>query len=375
MPKIRILVVDDAVVIRKIVTDALASDPELEVVGTAPNGRVALQKIPQLNPDVVTLDIEMPEMNGIETLKHLRKDYPKLPVIMFSTLTEKGAIATLDALAAGASDYVAKPANVGSVTNSKETVKAELIGKIKSLAPHSSPVVKRPTPPIGHPVMPRSHPLIELSVRHPETKVSIVTIGISTGGPNALAAVLPKLPANFPVPIVIVQHMPPMFTRLLAERLNAQCALRVVEAVDNVKIEAGTIYLAPGGNHLELRYEGAEIRTHLHQGPLENSCRPAADVLFRSVVSIYKSETLGVIMTGMGKDGFRGCELIRECGGQIVAQDKETSVVWGMPGYVSEAGLADAVVPLEAIPQEILRRVRGETLRARVEQNSMSKGV
>jgi two-component system chemotaxis response regulator CheB len=356
MPKIRVLVVDDAVVIRKILSDVLSADEDIEVVGTAANGKIALQKIPQVNPDIITLDVEMPELNGLDTIPFIRKDYPKLPIIMFSTLTERGGQATLEALSRGATDYVTKPSNVGSVTNAKETVKEDLIKKIKAL-------VNRPTvvtaPAVVKPALSLPKPSAgTLATSKCSIKaIQIVVIGVSTGGPNALAQVIPTLTKKLPVPILIVQHMPPMFTRLLAERLDAQSELNVVEASAGMKIEDGTVYIAPGGYHLEAVQVSGRLQTHLHQGPPENSCRPAVDVLFRSVVPLFGAGVLGVILTGMGQDGLYGCRHIKEAGGIVMAQDQRTSVVWGMPGYVAEAGLADVILPLEQIGQEINRRV------------------
>ena len=303
MPKIRVLVTDDAVVIRKILSDVLSSDPDIEVVGTAANGKIALQKIQQLNPDIITLDVEMPELNGLDTIPLIRKDYPKLPIIMFSTLTERGGHATFEALSRGASDYVTKPANVGNVTNSKEKVRDDLIRKIKSLVPlrNSQPDLSLKK---SFSTIPKQS-MVKLAVRKTAVKpVEVVVIGVSTGGPNALAKIIPDIPSNFPVPILIVQHMPPMFTRLLAERLSAQSALKVTEATSNMKIEAGNVYLAPGDYHLEVKKVGCDVFTHLQQGPKENSCRPAVDVLFRSVVPAYGAGILSVVLTGMGQDGL-----------------------------------------------------------------------
>lgn len=355
MSRIRVLIVDDAVVIRRLVGDVLGSDPEIEVVGTAANGRIALQKISQCNPDVVTMDVEMPEMNGIETVRELRKTWPRLPVIMFSTLTERGGTATLDALEAGASDYVTKPANVGSVTAGLEAVRRDLIPKIKALAGRVSLPPPRPAAPPAAVLPP--------AVRTPVTPlarvtggIDILTIGVSTGGPNALAAMLPSLPKSLPVPVVIVQHMPPMFTRLLAERLNAQCGLDVLEGQPGQPVVPGRVYIAPGDYHMVVARQGTRHVLALNQAPPENSCRPAVDVLFRSVVEHFGPRTLGVILTGMGQDGLRGCELIREVGGQVLAQDEATSVVWGMPGFVARAGLADRVLPLDMIAAEITKR-------------------
>jgi two-component system, chemotaxis family, protein-glutamate methylesterase/glutaminase len=349
--RVRVLIVDDAVVIRRLVGDVLGADPEIEVVGVAANGRIALQKISQCNPDVVTMDVEMPDMDGIETVREIRKIWPKLPVIMFSTLTERGAGATLDALAAGASDYVTKPANVGSVTASLEAVRSSLVPRVKALAGRVS--LPPPPPRAVLPARPLAAPTLLEGAR---SDVGVLTIGVSTGGPNALAALLPTLPASLPVPVVIVQHMPPMFTRLLAERLNAQSALDIVEAQPGMPVVPGRVLIAPGDYHMTLERRGHGHVVALNQQPPENSCRPAVDVLFRSVVEQFGARTLGVILTGMGQDGLRGCELIRDAGGHVVVQDEASSVVWGMPGFVARAGLADRVLPLDQIASEITRR-------------------
>ncbi len=350
MGKIRVLIVDDAVVIRKILTDVLSEDPDVEIAGVAANGKIAVQKITQCSPDIITLDVEMPEMNGIETVKKIRETHPKIPIIMFSTLTERGAHTTLDALSAGASDYVTKPANVGSVTAAKEMVKRELLGKIHSLTRHTRPAPAPLVPALStaRPVAPAHRPLSGPAA----SGCDIVAIGVSTGGPNALAVVLPSLPADFPVPVLIVQHMPPLFTKMLADRLDSQCKLRVHEGAEGMEVKPGNIYIAPGNFHMVL-HRDEQLRLGLNQEPQENSCRPAVDPLFRSVVALFGHRTLGVILTGMGQDGLRGCELIREAGGTVFAQDKDTSVVWGMPGYVAEAKLANAVLPLPRVGPEI----------------------
>jgi two-component system chemotaxis response regulator CheB len=344
--RIRVLIVDDGVVIRKMVADALASDPELEIVGSAANGRIALQKIEQCHPDILTLDVEMPEMDGLETLRQLRPAYPKLPVIMFSTLTERGGRVTLDALALGASDYVAKPANVGGLAMSLQFVRDELIPRIKALcrqpATSLAPIVRRVVPP---------------RAVSPQAVIDLVAIGVSTGGPNALADLLPALPAELRVPVVIVQHMPAMFTKLLADRLNSRCQLRVLEARDGDKLEAGVAYIAPGDYHMTVQRRGVSLTIVLTQDPPENSCRPAVDVLFRSVSTLYGPHVLAVVLTGMGQDGLLGCEQIQQAGGRIFVQDEATSVVWGMPGFVARAGLAHRVLPLGQVAGEIIQAV------------------
>ncbi|MGE0042045.1 MAG: chemotaxis response regulator protein-glutamate methylesterase [Vicinamibacterales bacterium] len=355
MSRIRVLVVDDAVVVRRLVTDALSAAPDIEIAGTAANGRIALQKIPQVNPDLVTLDVEMPELDGLGTLREIRKVWPRLPVIMFSTLTERGASTTLDALAAGASDYVTKPANVGSVTAGLQRVRDDLVPKIRALVPGrlSSPAPAAPVAPAAPAAAPAASPA---AVRG-RAAVDVVAIGVSTGGPNALAAVLPALPAALPVPIVIVQHMPPMFTRMLAERLHQQSQIAVHEGQDGMRLEPGAAYIAPGNFHMTVERRAGGCYLALNQDPPENSCRPAADPLFRSVVRAYGGGVLGVVLTGMGHDGLRGAEHVRDAGGHVLAQDEATSVVWGMPGFVAKAGLADRVLPLELVAREIELRV------------------
>lgn len=381
--KIRILLVDDSSVIRRLLTDALSSDPALEVADSAADGRIALAKLPTVKPDLVILDVEMPEMDGLETLTEIRRRQPRLPVIMFSSLTERGAAVTLEALALGANDYVAKPSNSGNMTVALQRVRDELIPRIKFfcrevLAPVAAPVVGLPpalkarlTEPSAEPPTPLKSRVAPTPIPAPvvapipksvaprlRQRVDVVAIGLSTGGPNALAALLPQLSAQFPVPIIIVQHMPPIFTRLLAERLAAQSRLPIAEAAAGEILRPGQIRIAPGGSHMIVERQGNQVCLQLHQGEPENSCRPAVDVLFRSVAEIYRGNALAVIMTGMGQDGLRGCEAIHKVGGCILAQDEASSVVWGMPGFVIKAGLADGQVALPQLAGEILIRAR-----------------
>jgi two-component system chemotaxis response regulator CheB len=337
-----VLVVDDSVVIRRLLADELGRDADLEVVGTAPHGRAALARLPQWTPDVVVLDIEMPEMDGLQALREMKKTYPRMPVIMFSVQTERGAAATLEALALGASDYFPKP-SVGGVEASRRVVREQLVPKIKALcAPRGAPAPLPPGP------APGTH-----------GRVDAVAVACSTGGPNALAELFAHLPPDFPVPILIVQHMPPMFTRLLAERLSASRRVPAEEGSAGAVVAPGRAYVAPGNHHMTVERDGPTVRLALNQGPPENSCRPAADVLFRSVARAYGPGALGVVLTGMGQDGTRGCEAIVEAGGRVVAQDEATSVVWGMPGSVARAGLAEIVLPLSLIAHELVRRTRG----------------
>jgi two-component system, chemotaxis family, protein-glutamate methylesterase/glutaminase len=341
---ISVLVVDDSALIRRLVTDALGEDPDIRVVGTAPNGRLALTKIDQLAPDLVTLDIEMPVLDGLETLRAIRRTRPRLPVIMFSTLTAAGATATLNALALGASDYVTKPNNTGGFAASRRSVQEQLVPRIHALC--HRPVLARPTRP----------PVAAAADAPRSLRVDIVAVGCSTGGPDALTRVIAALPAAFPVPIVVVQHMPALFTRMFAQRLDRVAALTVVEAADGVPVQPGTVYVAPGDQHLEVARRGATIVTRLHSGPPENFCRPAVDVLFRSVAQLYGAGTLAVVLTGMGQDGRRGSELLHAAGAEIVAQDEATSVVWGMPGAVVGAGLTESVLPLDKVASHVVSR-------------------
>jgi two-component system chemotaxis response regulator CheB len=492
-PAIRILIVDDSVVIRKLLTQTLAEAPGLEIVGTASLGKIALTKIPECHPDVVILDVEMPEMDGIETLRRIRKISPRLPVIMFSTKTERGAAATIEALTSGASDYVAKPSNVGNVLLAMTRVREELVPKIHALtgrmreprvrptplptaiaqpapmpAPVAAPVPVRPKPtpappdagpltsfgaalpppsaavaamlgtvpnaspfaaprpttfagtaavpvisrtqtntatqPLRPPASPSSPPVVPTTVVIPTATTSsipttttaslpklavlpparprgptgplvtasqfriprqigprppieIVAIGASTGGPNALAILLGQMPADLAVPIVVVQHMLAAFTRHFAERLASQSPLRIVEATAGDPLLPGHVYIARGDHHLLVERRQGRPVIVTNQDKLENFCRPAVDVLFRSVAQTYGASALAVVLTGMGHDGLLGAGAIREAGGDVMVQDEASSVVWGMPGFVVRAGLANHIMPLDQIGPEVRRRV------------------
>jgi len=345
--RIRVLVVDDSVVIRRLVTHALEQDPLLEVVGVASNGAIALQKIPQLNPDVLTLDIEMPEMNGLETLRRVRREHPQVRNIMFSTLTDRGAATTLEALTLGADDYVAKASNEGSLDRSMARLQEELIPKIKQFFHIASPTRVAAA-------MPAWQCATDQSIQKPRPKV--IAIGVSTGGPTALGMILPLIPAGFPLPVLVVQHMPPMFTKLLAERLHSSCKLPVREASEGEPVEAGTILIARGDFHMRVAAKSGAARVCLDQSPPQNSCRPAVDALFTSIGEVYGGAAIAVILTGMGQDGLRGAGVLKAQGATVLVQDEASSVVWGMPGAVANAGLADSVLPLDRVVPEILRR-------------------
>ncbi len=355
MTPIRILIVDDSVVVRKALTDGLSQDPDLEVVGSSSNGRLALAKLRNLQVDIILLDIEMPEMNGLETIPEIRKILPKVPIIMFSTLTERGAETTLEALSLGATDYVTKPSNM-NMGSTSQSITLELIPKIRTLCRLSNvsdhPSARNSTSAVKvQPAVIRMRPAAFGSAR-----ISIVTIGVSTGGPDALGILLPSIPANFPLPIVIAQHMPPVFTLMLAKRLSERCSIPVRECVSGDLLEPGCIWIAPGDYHMVVQEENNHKVLRTNQGPRENFCRPSVDVLFRSVAQLYGAKTLGVILTGMGQDGLKGCEALCEAGASVIIQDEASSVVWGMPGFVARAGLAEKILPLNQIAGEIVRR-------------------
>jgi two-component system chemotaxis response regulator CheB len=339
------LVVDDSAVIRRLVVYALESDPSFEVVGVAANGAMALSRIAQLKPDVITLDIEMPAMDGLETLRRLRTENKAVRVVMFSTLTARGAQATLEALALGADDYVTKAANTGSLKVSLNNLQQELIPKIKQLFFD-----------VASPACPAASASAK-SAAGAKVQVEAVAIGVSTGGPAALAAILPALPADFPVPVLVVQHMPPLFTRFLAESLNLKTPLEAREAVHGEILRPGVVYIAPGDFHMRVRRGGTGVAISLDQEQPQNSCRPAVDALFSSVAETYGEAAIGAVLTGMGQDGLAGARQLKACGACVLAQDADSSVVWGMPGVVAGAGLADEVLPLESVVPAILRRM------------------
>jgi two-component system chemotaxis response regulator CheB len=339
-------------VVRRAVSDALSGAPDIAVVGTAANGKIALDRVAQLKPDVVILDIEMPEANGFEVLKALRAQHANVRTIMFSTLTQRGTTQTIEALSLGASDYALKPTSTGfGYGDTLKHVAQELIPKIRQFSAALWEVPVSATVPA-----PRS-------IGHRETaSPRVIAVGVSTGGPEALGKVLPQLSKALPAPILIVQHMPPLFTRLLAERLALSSAINVVEASDGMALAAGTAYLAPGNYHMCIRRDGGRVLVALNQSPPENSCRPAADALFRSVADVYGANALGVIMTGMGQDGLIGLRAMKARGAMIYAQDQATSVVWGMPSFVVREGLADAVLPLAGLAAAIEGAVSRDTV-------------
>jgi two-component system chemotaxis response regulator CheB len=338
MKKIRVLVVDDSAIMRKLIVDILKEDPEIEVVDTAKNGKEAIEKAKALRPDVITLDIEMPVMDGLTALRFLRRETPQIKVIMFSSLTQEGAKATIEALSLGAYDFVPKP-STRSFLDSVKKIKQDLIPKIKSVVP-----------------IKRIKPAFRATAEKKRVRAGVYKvcgIGISTGGPQTLMQIIPKLPATFPAPILIVQHMPPLFTKQLAERLNSLSPLTVKEAEEGEPVRDRFVYIAPGDYHMVVKKYGSLVKIHLHQGPPRNFCRPSVDELFDSLADVYNGQTLALVLTGMGSDGRDGSKKIKEKGGVVLAQDAESSVVFGMPRAVIEAGLADEVLNLSRIPQRL----------------------
>jgi two-component system, chemotaxis family, protein-glutamate methylesterase/glutaminase len=352
---IAVLIADDSVVVRRVMTNVLSADPDIRVVGAAGSGRIALKKIEELKPEILILDIEMPEMDGLETLRYLRRLHPHLPVIMFSTLTERAAAATLEALSLGARDYVTKPGNAVGAGATLEAVRSQLVPKIKALVPREP---RTPQPP------PTAPPA--LADRRPARTGphELLAIGASIGGPDAVAAVVRALPGDLPVPVVIVQHMPPIFTRLFAQRLDRTSRLTVVEGQSGMSLVPGLAVVAPGDSHLLVADGGHGPVIATNQEERQNGCRPAVDVLFGSAAAVFGDRVLTCVLTGMGQDGLHGSRRLHAAGSEIVVQDEATSVVWGMPGAVATAALADRVLPLSQIATDLthaLRRMRDET--------------
>ncbi len=348
MTSIRVLVVDDSSLIRRMVSRIFERDPDIVLTGTACNGRDALGKLGVMNPDVVTLDVEMPEMDGLETLREITKTYPAIRVIMLSSLTERGTSTTLDALMNGASDYVTKPAQ--GTEFAYEQLAVQLLSKVKQLFP------KLTSNKLAATVARANAISASCAVSRPPAE--ICCIGVSTGGPSALCEIWKHFPRNFPLPVVIVQHMPALFTQMLADRLHNVGTIPVVEGKEGMVLLPGQAVIAPGGHHMRVARQGRELIVTLDDGPKENSCRPAVDVLFRSIVEVLGGRAIAAILTGMGQDGLLGVQALKAKGAVILAQDEATSVVWGMPGAVVAAKAADYVLPLDKIVPEILKSIR-----------------
>jgi two-component system chemotaxis response regulator CheB len=352
---LRVLICDDSATIRHILSTTLASDPGVRIAGAAVNGQACLEMLAAGDlPDVVLLDVEMPVMDGLTALREIRRLHPRLPVVMFSSLTERGAKATVDALVAGANDYVAKPVGLNPEEVASR-IRGEVLTRIKQVVARGRSLPP-PSPSAGLLLKGSAMPLRPKRAGS-QPAVTGVVIAVSTGGPAALAEVLPACVPAARVPILIVQHMPATFTGRLAERLGAACGRPVREGTDGMPVATDAIILAPGGRHMELAGTAAAPRIRLTDAAAENSCRPSADVLFRTAVRLWGGGTLGVVLTGMGRDGLAGSRAIVEAGGAVIAQDEFTSVVWGMPGEVVRAGLADVVLPLGQVGPEIALRL------------------
>jgi len=418
---IRVMICDDSAVMRRLIKTALKIDPELEVICEANHEQDALGKMFDHRPDLLVMDVEMPIMDGIEAVKEIRKRSTTLPIIMFSSLTSRGAELTLDAIEVGASDFSCKPANAGRIEFALEQVRKDLIPKIyqwvrrksktanaglqasrlslppaegkhaaapaSELAPEktdAAPLAARSNAPslgANHKPAANRPPQLRKPIGKPATttpalasnttggarmgkqsagvslagSVAVVAVAVSTGGPQALAELIKALPTDLNVPLLIAPHMPAVFTGMLAERLAAHKGHRVREAKTGEEMCAGDILIAPGDYHMVAVRDNKRCLVHLNQDPPENSCRPAADPLFRSVAKTFGKQALGVVLTGMGKDGTRGAEMLKKSGASIIAQDEESCVVWGIPGSIVEAGLADIVLPLDQIAAAIVR--------------------
>ncbi len=355
---LRVLAADDSTVMGEVLRmvfamHASAGDkvlPRMELLGVMKDGIDALEAARTMQPDVLLLDLEMPRLNGLGVLERLRECAPALPVIMCSAHTERGARATLDALAAGAKDYVMKPGQQRDFAGALDALMKQLLPKIAALAGTTEQGGAR-------------HRLPEqrLDLAAPAQPVGLVVIGVSTGGPSALEAMLPQLPRTLGVPVMIVQHMPKLFTGALAERLNRLCLMPVTQAGNGMAVARNTVLLAPGDAHMEVaRGTGESLVVRLHQGPALHSCKPAVDYLFHSAAGVCGGATLALVLTGMGSDGLAGARAVRKAGGTVFAQDRESSAVWGMPGRVVSEGFASATLPLAAMADAVTKRVRGD---------------
>ena len=378
---LRILAADDSAVMRGIMwklfqmhaEDRLSDLPRMELCGVARDGVDCLESVSRLAPDVLVLDLEMPRLNGLGVLHRLRVENPGLPVIMCSSYTEHGARSTLEALACGASDYVTKPAEQRDFASAMLSLSKQLLPRIAVLAKGFRQREATTEDKEASSAKRQASQVVEAHAKA-ALPIEVVVIGLSTGGPSALEQLLPKLPADFPVPMLIVQHMPKLFTGALAERLDKICKLHVREAYENAIIRPGTVWLAPGDAHMEIgpsnglmerqdeSVAGRNSRVRLHQREPLNHCRPAVDYLFFSAARMFGASAMALVMTGMGADGLDGARAVHARGGIVLAQDEASSAVWGMPGKVTEAGIASATLPLGAIAEALDKRVNAGRL-------------
>ncbi len=347
MKKIKVFIVEDSILMQKIISDILSSDPEIEVIGKSILGEKALELIPQLKPDVVTLDVNLPDINGLEVLKRLMKLFPTR-VVMLSVYTQKGADITIKALELGALEFIPKPS--GEVSLDLHKFKEEIITKIKFVATidieRSKEIIKEITP---------AKEALEIK--------NLVIIGASTGGPKAILEIMKEIPFDIDASFLIVQHMPSGFTRSFAERISWHSQIRSKEAEDGDLLTNRTAYVAPSGYHMlieKICEEDEKYCIRLDQTPLVNYVRPAIDITMSSAAENFNGKIIGVILTGMGKDGLEGAKKIKERGGKIIAQDEKTSIIYGMPKMVAEAGLADKILPLKEIPKKIIEEIQNE---------------
>jgi two-component system chemotaxis response regulator CheB len=398
MSRVRVLIIDGSTVVRRVLIEVISEDDDLEIASAAPDLQTALLRVMQTKPDVVTLDLDAHE-DPFATLRKLRQSFPAMPIVLFASSTEKVTSSLRFALGLGAFDFAMKPALARSDGESNEhakrQIRSELLPKLKAAgasvraysarvasiwpaAPRSmnpsagppsrpsAPNISVRVPPMPMPVISRPPVMLKASAAPARPlasggKLDAIVIGTSTGGPNALVRFLPRVPRDIGVPIVIVQHMPALFTKLLAERLAAISPLGVREAAHGDLLDPSTILIAPGGQHTTLERSERGVRIALNDEPPENGCKPAVDVLFRSAARIFGRRVLAVVMTGMGQDGLRGSEAIVGAGGELLAQDEATSVVWGMPGAVARAGLTSSLVALDDLAGELMKRVRGSS--------------
>ena len=360
------LIVDDTVIYRKILSEAAATFPELQVIGTAPSGSLALRKMEQTPVRLVLLDIHMPDMDGVETLRRIKKSFPQVFVVMVSGVSTRGAETTIQALQLGALDFIRKPDGANPEVNFRNLINdlkpvVRLISLRAQMKTGSSASTRNSfgTASGMQRVSAAAPPPHRMKTGVIPTRFAVVAIGVSTGGPEALTKVLPLLPGDLPVPVVLVQHMPPLFTRSLADSLGKKSQLQIIEAAEGNAVKAGTVYIAPGGRHMIVRKEEGNTVIRLNDGPPENSCRPAVDVLFRSVAAVYgDSGILSVILTGMGSDGCAGVRACKRSACFSITQSESTCVVYGMPRAVDEAGLSDLSLPLDRIAEAIVARTK-----------------
>ena len=365
---LKILIVDDTIVYRKIVSDVLSDLPDVEVVGSAHNGKAAITKIASLQPDLLTLDIEMPEMNGLEVLKYIIEKGLDVGAVMLSTLTREGGEMTMKALDLGAFDFILKPQE-GSMAENAEALKKTIVPILKAFSRQNEikhllkgKILSKAANKKHKNLSESDHVAQRMNAitGRFKNKSEIIAIGISTGGPKALAQMMPSIPSNIGVPILIVQHMPPMFTMSLAKSLDTKCSFEVREAKDGEPVLSNVAFIAPGGKQMKI-IAGADGRSRvirITDDPPENNCKPSVDYLFRSIAHHYVGRATGVIMTGMGSDGFLGLELMKKSGSAIIAQNSDTSVVYGMPKGPIDAGIVDVIAPLGMMASEICHTVK-----------------